>query len=50
MKSRRAISIVAAALIGLAMIAPFTSSYVIILLTHALIFAILAMSVDLLLG
>ena len=50
MKSRRAISIVAAALIGLAVIAPFTSSYVIILLTHALIFAILAMSVDLLLG
>lgn len=41
---------VIAALVVLAVIAPFTSSYAIILITHALIFAILAMSVDLLLG
>jgi branched-chain amino acid transport system permease protein len=41
---------VIAALAVLAAIAPFASSYAIILLTHALIFAILAMSVDLLLG
>jgi branched-chain amino acid transport system permease protein len=38
------------ALAALAAVAPFASSYAIILITHALIFAILAMSVDLLLG
>jgi branched-chain amino acid transport system permease protein len=47
---RRAVSIVIAALVVLAVIAPFASSYAIILITHALIFAMLAMSVDLLLG
>jgi branched-chain amino acid transport system permease protein len=41
---------VIAALAVVAALAPFASSYAIILLTHALIFAILAMSVDLLLG
>lgn len=50
MKSRRNILIVAAALLALAIVTPFSSSYVIILITHALVFAILAMSVDLLLG
>jgi branched-chain amino acid transport system permease protein len=50
MKDRRTLFIVVAALMLLAMVAPFASSYVIILITHALIFAILAMSVDLLLG
>lgn len=50
MNDRRAIFIVGAVLVVLAVVAPFTSSYVIILITHALIFAILAMSVDLLLG
>src|SRR5688572_22116017 len=50
MKDRRTLLIVVAALVLLAVVAPFASSYVIILITHALIFAILAMSVDLLLG
>src|SRR5688572_6566749 len=50
MSDRRKLGIITAALVALAVIAPFTGSYVIILLTHALIFAILAMSVDLLLG
>jgi branched-chain amino acid transport system permease protein len=50
MNDRRAVSIVVAVLAVLALIAPFVSSYAIILITHALIFAILAMSVDLLLG
>ncbi|HJQ64682.1 MAG TPA: branched-chain amino acid ABC transporter permease [Burkholderiales bacterium] len=50
MKDRRTLLIVVAALVLLALVAPFASSYVIILITHALIFAILAMSVDLLLG
>ncbi len=50
MKSRRNILIVIAALLGLAIIAPFSSSYVMTLITHALVFAILAMSLDLLLG
>jgi len=50
MRDRRAVWIVVVALMLLAAVAPFTSSYVITLITHALIFAILAMSVDLLLG
>ncbi|MBI4196121.1 MAG: branched-chain amino acid ABC transporter permease [Betaproteobacteria bacterium] len=50
MKSRRNILIVIAALLALAIITPFSSSYVITLITHALVFAILAMSLDLLLG
>ena len=39
-----------ALLAGAAIVAPFSSSYVILLLTQVLIFGILAMSVDLLLG
>jgi len=50
MNNRRGVLTVIGALSALAIIAPFASSYVIILITHALIFAILAMSVDLLLG
>jgi branched-chain amino acid transport system permease protein len=50
MNSRRTVYVVIATLVSLAAMAPFVGSYVIILLTHALIFAILAMSVDLLLG
>jgi branched-chain amino acid transport system permease protein len=50
MSEQRKWMIISAVLVALAVVAPFTGSYVIILLTHALIFAILAMSVDLLLG
>ena len=50
MHSRRAVIAVIVTLVALAAVAPFAGSYLIILLTHALIFAILAMSVDLLLG
>lgn len=50
MNNRSGVLTVIGALSALAIIAPFASSYVIILITHALIFAILAMSVDLLLG
>lgn len=50
MKSRRNTLIVVAVLLVLAMIAPFASAYVLKLITHALVFAILAMSLDLLLG
>lgn len=50
MNNRRGVLTVIGALSALAIIAPFASSYAIILITHALIFAILAMSVDLLLG
>lgn len=47
---RRKLLIVIAGLLALLMITPFTSSYVIVLITHALVFAILAMSLDILLG
>ncbi|MGQ0525399.1 MAG: branched-chain amino acid ABC transporter permease [Betaproteobacteria bacterium] len=50
MRNRRLLFAVIAILAALAVAAPFAGSYVIILITHALIFAILAMSVDLLLG
>lgn len=50
MRNRRNILIVIAALLVVAVATPFSSSYVIILVTHALVFAILAMSLDLLLG
>lgn len=49
-KSRRNVLIVTAALIVLAVGTPFANSYLITLVTHALVFAILAMSLDLLLG
>src|SRR5262249_61938823 len=41
---------VAGVLLGLALIAPFTDAFVILLITRALILAILAMSLDILLG
>ena len=50
MHSRRGILIVIAALLAVLVITPFCGAYVIVLVTHALIFAILAMSVDILLG
>jgi len=42
--------VVLGALVGLAVIAPYSGSFVLLLITQALIFGILAMSVDLLLG
>src|SRR5690349_16764510 len=50
MTSRRKISIVIAAVAALAIVVPFTSSFVILLATRALAFSILVMSLDLLLG
>ena len=50
MESRRQLLIVVAVLAAVLLVTPFSGSYVIVLVTHALIFAILAMSVDLLLG
>jgi len=50
MTSRTKAVAVAGALLGLALIAPFTDSFVILLITRALILAILAMSLDILLG
>jgi branched-chain amino acid transport system permease protein len=50
MTSRTKAVAVAAVLLVLALIAPFTDSFVILLITRALILAILAMSLDILLG
>ena len=50
MTEQRKWIIISAVLVAVAVVSPFTGSYAIILITHALIFAILAMSVDLLLG
>ena len=50
MDSPRKILIVVAALLAVLIATPHSSSYVIVLVTHALIFAILAMSLDILLG
>ena len=50
MTSRTKVVVVAGVLLGLALIAPFTDSFVILLITRALILAILAMSLDILLG
>src|SRR6516164_3639227 len=50
MTSRTKAVAVAGVLLGLALIAPFTGSFVILLITRALILAILAMSLDILLG
>jgi len=47
---RRKLLMVGAALLAVLLITPFSGSYVIVLVTHALIFAILAMSLDILLG
>jgi branched-chain amino acid transport system permease protein len=48
--AKRNALIVAAVLLAVLIATPFSSSYVIVLVTHALIFAILAMSLDILLG
>ncbi len=50
MDSRRRLLIIIAALLAVLVLTPFSGSYVIVLVTHALIFAILAMSLDILLG
>lgn len=50
MEDRRGVLMVVAALLAVLVITPYSSSYVIVLVTNALIFAILAMSVDILLG
>jgi branched-chain amino acid transport system permease protein len=50
MRGQRQILIIVAALLAVAIVTPFSGSYVIVLVTHALIFAILAMSLDILLG
>ncbi|HEX9686308.1 MAG TPA: branched-chain amino acid ABC transporter permease [Burkholderiales bacterium] len=50
MESRRNLLIVAAALLAVLLLTPHSGSYIIVLVTHALIFAILAMSLDILLG
>jgi branched-chain amino acid transport system permease protein len=50
MTSRNKILLVVALLVVLGLVAPFTNSFVILLLTRALVLGILAMSLDLLLG
>jgi branched-chain amino acid transport system permease protein len=50
MASRNKVWVVVGVLVALGLIAPFTNSFVILLITRALIFAILAMSLDILLG
>src|ERR1700674_1757989 len=50
MTSRNKVFVVAGALRVLGLIAPFTNSFVILLITRALVLAILAMSLDILLG
>ena len=50
MSEKAKILAVAAVLLGLAWIVPHTTSFVLLLATRALVFAILAMSVDILLG
>ncbi len=48
--TRRKFATVAAVLLALLVVTPHAGSYVVVLVTHALVFAILAMSVDILLG
>jgi branched-chain amino acid transport system permease protein len=50
MTSRKKVLVVAGVLVALGLLAPFTNSFVILLITRALILAILAMSLDILLG
>ena len=50
MRQTTKILIVAAVLLALAIVIPFSTSFVMLLATRALVFAILAMSVDILLG
>lgn len=47
---RRKAAMVAVALLALLVVTPHAGSYVVVLVSHALVFAILAMSVDILLG
>src|SRR5438132_9799662 len=50
MSSGRKVMVVAGSLIALGLTAPYTDSFVILLITRALILGILAMSLDILLG
>jgi len=50
MDSRRKYLVIFAALLAVLLATPYSGSYIIVLVTHALIFAILAMSLDILLG
>jgi branched-chain amino acid transport system permease protein len=50
MESWRNLLIVAAVLLAVLVLTPYSGSYIIVLVTHALVFAILAMSLDILLG
>lgn len=50
MNNRRGVMIVIGALLALLIITPYASSYVIVLITYALVYSILAMSLDILLG
>jgi branched-chain amino acid transport system permease protein len=50
MESRRNLLIIGAVLLAIVIITPHSGSYIVVLVTHALIFAILAMSLDILLG
>src|SRR5205085_10758545 len=50
MTSRTKVYVVVGVLLALAAVAPFTDSFVILLITRALILAILVMSLDILLG
>lgn len=50
MTQRQTIIVVALVLALLAIIAPFTNSFIVLLATRVLVFSILAMSLDLLLG
>src|SRR6266478_8099054 len=50
MTGRNKVWVVVGVLLALGVVAPFTNSFVILLITRALILAILAMSLDILLG
>jgi branched-chain amino acid transport system permease protein len=50
MESRRSLLIISAVLLAIVIVTPHSGSYIVVLVTHALIFAILAMSLDILLG
>jgi branched-chain amino acid transport system permease protein len=49
-ENRNKLLILIAALLAVLVLTPHSGSYIIVLVTHALIFAILAMSLDILLG
>ena len=50
MERRRNLLIIVAALLAVLLVTPHSGSYIMVLVTHALVFAILAMSLDILLG